>query len=253
MALIVPTEARDNARVWTWLGDLVAGNGPIRQIVPVEVRQSMSNGGGPACLRLRVVADPATVDPRFLVDAARLDLIEAVVARYWPERIAPTISTARPFWPGSETPGRHWPPRWGLAARADAATTPCSADEPVADARLVADEGGADAVVLQFLADAARRHAQIFDILLMPRPPDIAQQLQVRDDAPGMLGELGEETEFLGRQMHFHPRRRTRRADRSISTSPTATSGWSVSADSRWRSAVRTRASTSSVSKGLVT
>ena len=28
----------------------------------------MANGGGPACLRLRVVADPATVDPRFMVD-----------------------------------------------------------------------------------------------------------------------------------------------------------------------------------------
>ena len=49
----------------------------------------MANGGGPACLRLRVVADPATVDPRFLVDAAKLDAIEAVVRRWWPEAIDP--------------------------------------------------------------------------------------------------------------------------------------------------------------------
>lgn len=89
MALILPTEAQDNARVWSWLTQLVARNGPIRRLVPVEVRQSMSNGGGPACLRLRVVADPATVDPRFLVDESRLAMIEGVVARHWPACIAP--------------------------------------------------------------------------------------------------------------------------------------------------------------------
>ena len=89
MALILPTEARDNPRVWAWLEELVASNGPIRRLVPVEVRQSMANGGGPACLRLRVVADPAAVDPRFLVSDAKLDLIADVVRRHWPESIAP--------------------------------------------------------------------------------------------------------------------------------------------------------------------
>ena len=62
MALILPTEAQSNPRVWGWLEEHVAGNGPIRRLIPVDVRQSMANGGGPACLRLRVVADPATVD-----------------------------------------------------------------------------------------------------------------------------------------------------------------------------------------------
>ena len=47
----------------------------------------MANGGGPACLRLRVVADPATVDPRFLVDEAKLDSVAEVIAREWPEQI----------------------------------------------------------------------------------------------------------------------------------------------------------------------
>ena len=54
----------------------------------VDVRQSMSNGGGPACLRLRVVADPSDVDPRFLVDEARLDRIAEVVRTHWPVEIA---------------------------------------------------------------------------------------------------------------------------------------------------------------------
>jgi succinylarginine dihydrolase len=54
----------------------------------VDVRQSMANGGGPACLRLRVVADPATVDPRFMVDDARLDRIADVIRTDWPVEIA---------------------------------------------------------------------------------------------------------------------------------------------------------------------
>jgi succinylarginine dihydrolase len=85
--LIVPGEARANPSVWSWLQDHLAGNGPIRRVEVVDVRESMANGGGPACLRLRVVADPATVDPRFLVDEAKLDRIAAVVEAHWPEAI----------------------------------------------------------------------------------------------------------------------------------------------------------------------
>ena len=87
MAIILPAEARDTPSVWNWLQEHVAGNGPIRRLEVVDVRQSMANGGGPACLRLRVVADPATIDSRFLVDVARLDTIAAVIERYWPDRI----------------------------------------------------------------------------------------------------------------------------------------------------------------------
>ncbi len=88
MALILPGEARDTPAVWQWLQEMVAGNGPIRHLEVVDVRQSMANGGGPACLRLRVVADPATIDSRFLVDNARLDAIADVVEAHWPEAIA---------------------------------------------------------------------------------------------------------------------------------------------------------------------
>jgi succinylarginine dihydrolase len=87
MALILPGEARGNAAVWSWLGEMIAGNGPIRRLEVVDVRQSMRNGGGPACLRLRVVCDPTTVDPRFLVDEAKLDRIAAVIEEHWPEEI----------------------------------------------------------------------------------------------------------------------------------------------------------------------
>lgn len=89
MALIVPTEARDTASVWAWLEAHQAGNGPIRSVIPVDVRQSMANGGGPACLRLRVVCDPENVDPRFIATPDMLTRIEQVIAQHWPETVAP--------------------------------------------------------------------------------------------------------------------------------------------------------------------
>ncbi len=89
MALILPEEAQETAPVFDFLTELVAGNGPIRKLFFVDVRQSMANGGGPACLRLRVVADPATVDPRFLADEAKLDAIARCIDAHWPEAIAP--------------------------------------------------------------------------------------------------------------------------------------------------------------------
>ena len=86
--LVAPTECRETPSVWRWIERHIAGNGPIRRVEIVDVRQSMANGGGPACLRLRVVADPATVDPRFLVDDDKLDRLAELIRRHWPVEIA---------------------------------------------------------------------------------------------------------------------------------------------------------------------
>jgi succinylarginine dihydrolase len=96
--LIVPAEAQQTSSVWSWLQAMIAGNGPIRDIRVVNVGQSMRNGGGPACLRLRVLCDPARVDARFLVDEAKLDRIGTVVERHWPERIDPADLAAPDLW-----------------------------------------------------------------------------------------------------------------------------------------------------------
>ena len=101
MALILPQEAQQIGAVAAWLDRLIAGNGPIRRVISVDVRESMANGGGPACLRLRVVCDPATVDARFLVDDARLDAIAAVIDAYWPERVSPAEFGALGAWPAA--------------------------------------------------------------------------------------------------------------------------------------------------------
>jgi succinylarginine dihydrolase len=59
LTLICPTETQENARSRAVTERLVASNGPIGEVRFVDVRQSMRNGGGPACLRLRVVLTDA--------------------------------------------------------------------------------------------------------------------------------------------------------------------------------------------------
>jgi succinylarginine dihydrolase len=88
MTLVAPTECRDTPSVAGWIERHLASNGAIRRVNFVDVRQSMANGGGPACLRLRVACDPAHVDPRFLVDEAKLDRLASVIAKHWPEEIS---------------------------------------------------------------------------------------------------------------------------------------------------------------------
>jgi len=59
LVLLAPAETRDNPRAHAVAEGLSASNGPIGRVEYVDVRQSMRNGGGPACLRLRVVLTEA--------------------------------------------------------------------------------------------------------------------------------------------------------------------------------------------------
>ncbi len=58
MALIVPAECANSKQATQVLESVIAGNNPIKHIKYVQCRESMRNGGGPACLRLRVVLSP---------------------------------------------------------------------------------------------------------------------------------------------------------------------------------------------------
>jgi succinylarginine dihydrolase len=57
-----------------------------------ELDQSMAGGGGPACLRLRLPLTPgelATLAPGVLLDAAKLQRLEAWVDQYYRDELAP--------------------------------------------------------------------------------------------------------------------------------------------------------------------
>ncbi len=54
MRLILPIEVSETASTKAYIEELLGSNGPIGAADFLDVRQSMRNGGGPACLRLRV-------------------------------------------------------------------------------------------------------------------------------------------------------------------------------------------------------
>jgi len=59
MALVVPQECQENEAVARYLQGLIKSGGPIDELLSFDLRQSMRNGGGPACLRLRVALSDA--------------------------------------------------------------------------------------------------------------------------------------------------------------------------------------------------
>ncbi len=93
MALIAPVECGNHARARRVIDRVLAGGDtPIRAAHFLDVRQSMRNGGGPACLRLRVVLTDAqrsaTRPSAFLTDALYAKLVDWVTRRYR-ETLAP--------------------------------------------------------------------------------------------------------------------------------------------------------------------
>lgn len=93
MALVLPTEVEGEPAARAEVDRILAdGDNPIDRAIFVDVRESMCNGGGPACLRLRVPMSrraAAGVAPAFILDEGRLDRLARLVETHWPERIAP--------------------------------------------------------------------------------------------------------------------------------------------------------------------
>lgn len=90
MALILPHEAEETPRAKAFVDRVLASNGPIREAHYLDLRQSMRNGGGPACLRLRVVltqAEIAALGAGVIVDEAKIDALEGVVRRNYRDRL----------------------------------------------------------------------------------------------------------------------------------------------------------------------
>jgi succinylarginine dihydrolase len=93
MTLVVPGECQEREAVWRTIQDLLlAGHNPIGEVIVKDVKQSMRNGGGPACLRLRVVLseqERAALTGRVLLTDALHGELTAWVERHYRDRLAP--------------------------------------------------------------------------------------------------------------------------------------------------------------------
>ncbi len=92
MSLIAPTEAQTHPRTRQFIDELLAANGPIRHVHFVDVRQSMNNGGGPACLRLRVTLNPrelSLVHPGVLFSEALYQSLKSWIERHYRDQLTP--------------------------------------------------------------------------------------------------------------------------------------------------------------------
>ena len=90
MALILPQEAQEHAGVWEYLNELLAGDNPIADLRVFDLRESMANGGGPACLRLRVVLtaeEYQAVNLHVLMNDTLFATLNDWVDRYYRDRL----------------------------------------------------------------------------------------------------------------------------------------------------------------------
>lgn len=88
MALIAPEECREQAK--DLIDSIIEGDNPVKQVHFVNLQESMLNGGGPACLRLRVVLtgrESSLVHPGFLLGDKYFDIMENWIKKHYRDRI----------------------------------------------------------------------------------------------------------------------------------------------------------------------
>ena len=90
-ALICAQECEENPRVWAHIQQLIADpHCPIEAVRVFDLRQSMHNGGGPACLRLRVVLNSdelAAANSQSWITPEKADALEAWVRAHYRDRL----------------------------------------------------------------------------------------------------------------------------------------------------------------------
>jgi succinylarginine dihydrolase len=90
--LVAPAEVRAHPVVSEYVDRLLATGGPIADVAIFDLRQSMRNGGGPACLRLRVPltdTERAAVGARVFLDTALDADLDAWIRRHYRDRLTP--------------------------------------------------------------------------------------------------------------------------------------------------------------------
>lgn len=91
MTIVVPEESRQNQAVWRYLNEMIQMGTPIDQIKVFDLRESMRNGGGPACLRLRVAVNEAelnAINPHALMNDVLFERLNLWVDQYYRDQLS---------------------------------------------------------------------------------------------------------------------------------------------------------------------
>jgi len=91
MGLILPKNAEDTPTAKAFIDHCIAGNNPIMEAHYLDLKQSMQNGGGPACLRLRVQLtndELSQVHSPMLLDEAKITDLEHWVNKHYRDAVA---------------------------------------------------------------------------------------------------------------------------------------------------------------------
>ena len=92
MVLICPSDCHDLPAAKACTEFIVAENNPVDQVEFMNLRQSMNNGGGPACLRLRVVMNDeqvASIHQGVLFADELHESLRQWVAKHYRDSLAP--------------------------------------------------------------------------------------------------------------------------------------------------------------------
>ena len=92
LTVVAPTEVAQHPRARAVVERLVAANGAIGSADYVDVRESMRNGGGPACLRMRLpltAAELAAANPAQRFGPALHQALTRWVERFYRDRLSP--------------------------------------------------------------------------------------------------------------------------------------------------------------------
>ncbi|MBV8939076.1 MAG: N-succinylarginine dihydrolase [Alphaproteobacteria bacterium] len=91
--MIAPQECAENKNVKQVIDRLLADDGiPIREAIYMDLRESMRNGGGPACLRLRIPLEEEEwkrVAPQALFTPALHEALAQWVEKHYRDRLLP--------------------------------------------------------------------------------------------------------------------------------------------------------------------
>jgi succinylarginine dihydrolase len=91
MMMLLPEEVQNHSNCMQWL-EKIKSSSPIKHIEFVDIRQSMMNGGGPACLRFKTVVNDDEfnqVNKKFLLNPEKLMDLRSLVSKHYRDKLNP--------------------------------------------------------------------------------------------------------------------------------------------------------------------